>query len=103
MNAFTIGMDALFADDNIAMDAIYTAGGGTPVLVRVVARRADSITGFGEAKLWSETQRFDLRVSEVATPRPGDRLEIGGEAFLIQGEPVRDAERLIWTIDVHPA
>jgi len=103
MNAFAIGMDALFADDNIATNAIYTAGGGTPVLVRVVARRADSITGFGEAKLWSDTQRFDLRVSEVTTPRPGDRLEIDGEAFLIQGEPVRDAERLIWTVDVHPA
>jgi len=102
MNALSIGMDALFADDNISTDAIYTAGGGSPVLVRVVARRDDSITGFGEARLWSETQRFDLRVSEVASPRPGDRLEIGGEAFLIQGEPVRDAERLIWTIDVHP-
>jgi hypothetical protein len=38
-----------------------------------------------------------------SNPRPGDRLEIGGEAFLIQGEPMRDAERLIWTIDVHPA
>ncbi len=103
MNAFAIGMDALFADDNIAVEAIYTARGGSPVLVRVVARRADNITGIGEAKLWSETQRFDLRVSEVANPRPGDRLEIGGEAFLIQGEPVRDAERLIWTIDVYPA
>ncbi len=74
---------------NIASDAIYTAGGGNPVLVRVVERRGDSITGFGEAKLWSETLRFDLRVSEVANPRPGDRLEIGGEAFLIQGEPTR--------------
>jgi len=103
MKALSICMDALFADDNIAMEAIYTAGGGNPVLVRVVARRGDNITDFGEAKLWSETQRFDLRVSEVPNPRPGDRLEIGGEAFLIQGEPVRDAERLIWTIDVHPA
>jgi len=101
--AFSAAMDALFADDNIASDAIYTAGGGSPVLVRVVARRGDGITGFGEAKLWSETQRFDLRVSEVANPRPGDRLESGSEAFLIQGGPVRDAERLIWTIDVHPA
>jgi hypothetical protein len=103
MNAIASAFEALFLDDNIATDAIYTAGGGSPVLVRVVARRADSITGFGEAKLWSETRLFDLRVSEVANPRPGDRLEIGGEAFLIQGEPVRDPERLIWTIDVHPA
>jgi hypothetical protein len=103
MSSVATAMDALFADSNIGTEAIYTAGGGSPVLVRVVARRADSVTGFGEAKLWSETQRFDLRVSEVANSRPGDRLEINGEAFLIQGEPVRDAERLIWTIDVHPA
>jgi hypothetical protein len=103
MNAVTIAMDALFADSNIGVEAVYTAGGGNPVLVRVVARRGDSVTGFGDAKLWSETQLFDLRVSEVAEPRPGDRIEIDGEAFLIQGEPIRDPERLIWTLDVHPA
>jgi len=103
MNAVAIAMDALFADSNIGTEAIYTAGGGNPVLVRVVARRGDSVTGFGEAKLWSETQHFNLRVSEVAAPRPGDRLEIDGEAFLIQGEPVRDPERLIWSIEARPA
>lgn len=101
--AFQTTIDVLFADDNIASDAIYTAGGGSPALVRVVARRGDSIIGFGEAKVWSETQRFDLRVSEVTAPRPGDRIEIDGEAFLIQGEPVRDPERLIWSIEARPA
>ena len=45
----------------------------------------------------------DLRVAEVANPRPGDRIEIDGEAFLIQGEPVRDRERLVWTVDLRPA
>ena len=103
MNTIAIAMDVLFADSNIGTEAIYTAGGGNPVLVRVVARRGDSVTGFGEAMLWSETQHFDLRVSEVAAPRPGDRLEIDGEAFLIQGEPVRDPERLIWSIEARPA
>ena len=46
---------------------------------------------------------IDLRVAEVATPRPGDRIEIAGDAFLIQGEPVRDRERLVWTVDLRPA
>ena len=45
----------------------------------------------------------DLRVAEVANPRPGDRVETDGEAFLIQGEPVRDRERLVWTVDLRPA
>jgi hypothetical protein len=55
------------------------------------------------ARLWSETTRVDLRVAEVASPRPGDRLEMDGNAFLIQGEPVRDRERLVWTVDLRPA
>jgi len=103
MTAAAMALDALFADDNIARDAVYTPEGGAPVLVRAVARRADDITGFGDARLWSETTRVDLRVAEVANPRPDDRVEIDGEAFLIQGEPVRDRERLVWTVDLRPA
>jgi hypothetical protein len=33
--------------------------------VRVIARRADAVTDFGDARLWSETTRLDLRVAEV--------------------------------------
>ncbi|MFC3119402.1 hypothetical protein ACFOHS_19055 [Jhaorihella thermophila] len=73
-----------------------------PVLVRIVSRQADAITDFGDARLWSETTKADLRVAEVANPRPGDRIEIDGEAFLIQGEPVRDRERLVWIVDLRP-
>ncbi|MEC3860124.1 hypothetical protein VK792_02400 [Mesobacterium sp. TK19101] len=103
MTAFSAVVDALFNDPNIGREAIYTSAGGNPALVRVVARQADAITDFGDARIWSETTRVDLRVSEVATPRPGDRIEIDGEAFLIQGEPVRDRERLVWTVDLRPA
>jgi hypothetical protein len=103
MSIFSAAIDNLFADPAIARDATYTADDGTPVLVRVVMRRADEITGFGEARIWSETTRIDLRVAEVANPRPGDRIEIDGEALLIQGEPVRDRERLVWTVDLRPA
>jgi len=64
---------------------------------------ADDVTTFGEARLWSATTRVDLRVAEVPNRRPGDRIEIEGEALLIQGEPVRDRERLIWTLDLRPS
>jgi len=103
MTAFAAAIDGLFADRNISRDAVYIAEGGTPQLIRVVTRRADEVTGFGEARLWSETTRVDLRVAEVPEPRPGDRIEIEGEALLIQGEPVRDRERLVWTVDLRPA
>ena len=103
MSAFAAAVGAIFADPNIGRDAVYTPEGGAPVLVRVVARRADDITDFGDARLWSETTRIDLRVVEVPSPRPGDRIEIDGDAFLIQGEPVHDRERLVWTVDLRPA
>jgi hypothetical protein len=102
-NVFVSAMNALFGDLNIGAEAIYTSDGGAPVLVRVVARRADAVTEFGDARLWSETTRVDVRVAEAPNPRPGDRIDIEGEAFLIQGEPVRDRERLVWTLDLRPA
>ncbi len=103
MTIFSAAIDNLFADPAIARDASYAADDGTPVVVRVVMRRADEITGFGDARLWSETTRIDLRVAEAPSPRPGDQVEIDGESFLIQGEPVRDRERLVWTLDLRPA
>ena len=103
MSIFAAAIDNLFTDPNIARDATFIADGGTPVLIRVVTRRADEVTSFGDARLWSETTRVDLRASEVANPHTGDRIEIEGEAFLIQGEPVRDRERLVWTVNLRPA
>jgi hypothetical protein len=103
MAAFAGLVDRLFADPNLGRDAIYEPAEGTPVTVRTIARRADAVTEFGGGRLWSETTRLDLRVSEVANPRPGDRIVIGGEDFVVQGEPVRDRERLVWTLDVRPA
>jgi hypothetical protein len=103
MNAFAAAIEMLFADPNIGVEAIYTSDGGAPVVVRAVVRRPDEVTSFGDARLWSETTRVDMRVSEVPNPRPGDRIEIDGDAFLIHGEPVRDRERLVWTVDLHAA
>ena len=100
--AFALAIDVLFTDPNLAREATYQPANGDPFPVRVIARRADAITDFGEARLWSETTRFDLRVSEVTSPRPSDRLVLDGESFVVQGEPVRARERLVWTLDVRP-
>ncbi len=101
--AFAAAVDALFADPNLAREATYEPADGEPFPVRVIARRADAVTDFGETRLWSETTRFDVRIAEGATPRPGDRLVIDGAAYILQGEPARDRERLVWTIDTRPA
>ena len=95
-------MDATFAAFGI--NAVYTPAGGEPVSVRVIARRPDTLVGFGETRIRTETATFELRTSEITTPRPGDQLTVGGDTFVIQGEPERrDPDRLVWTLDIRPA
>ncbi len=45
----------------------------------------------------------DVRVADLPSPRPGDVIVIGADSHVIQGEPLRDRERLIWTLDLKPA
>lgn len=69
-DAFAAAAGALFAGPNIGRDAVYIAEGEAPVLVRIIARRADAVTDFGDARLWSKATRLDLRVAEVPSLRP---------------------------------
>jgi hypothetical protein len=102
MTVFAGAVDATFAAFGI--DAVYTPAGGEPVSVRVIAKRPDTIVGFGETRIHAETATFELRASEVANPRPDDQLSMEGETFIVQGEPERrDPERLVWTLDASHA
>ena len=90
--------------DAFGIDAVYTPADGDPTSVQVIARRPDTIVGFGETRIHAETASFEMRASEVAAPRAGDQLTVDGDSFVIQGEPERrDPDRLVWTVDVRPA
>ena len=103
MHAVSAALDLLFADPNLALDAWHRDVAGQFTKLRIIPRRADSVTDFGAARLWSETFRFDVRVSDLPNPRPKEQIQVGDETFLIQGEPVRDRDRLLWTIEAAPA
>jgi hypothetical protein len=63
-----------------AVGATFAAFGiDEPVPVRVVARRPDTIVGFGETRIRAETATFEVGAGEVADPRPDGPLTIGGE------------------------
>ena len=104
MTAFAAAIDVLFADLNLGIDAVYRAGGADPGMpVRVILRRPDRISEFGETRIVAGTVVVDVRVSEVATPAESDTIEADGIVYVIQGEPIRDAERLVWTVETRPA
>jgi hypothetical protein len=56
VTAFATAIDVLFADPNLACDAVYRG---------VVPYRVGE---FGDTRLFSETMVFDIRASEFAAP-----------------------------------
>ena len=100
MNAFSTAIDRIFADINMAVDALWLAGGTGPgASVRVIRKSPDEITPFGAGRILSETTMLDARIVDMPSPAPGDLIRIGLEDFILQGEPKLDRERLIWTLN----
>jgi hypothetical protein len=103
MTAFAEALGVLFADPNISVEIWHRDSAGQFTPARGILRRPDEITEFGPARLLSETTRVDIRVADIPHPRPQDQILIGEDSFLIQGEPIRDRERLVWTLELVPA
>jgi len=103
MSAFTDALGVLFLDGNLAVEIWHRDSVGQFTRARGILRCPDEITEFGSARLLSDTTRIDVRVADIPDPRPQEQILIGDETFLIQGEPRRDRERLVWTIELTPA
>ena len=104
MSAFDLAIEDLFADPNIAKTATYRAGGnGDGISVRVIARQPDRDIEFGDISIHTATTIFEIMVSALPDPTESDSITMDGETFIIQGEPRRDAERLIWRLDTRSA
>ncbi|WP_142847234.1 hypothetical protein [Telmatospirillum sp. J64-1] len=99
-------IDRLFASKNLAEDAVYTPLDGEGCPVRVIRKRPaadDPMLSVGvrmSAAQQEAAARFDVRVSEVARPRRGDRIIQNGRSWPVIGTPVLDDLGLVWTVDV---
>lgn len=104
MTVFAAAMDRIFANPSMAVAALWISGTTSQESsIRVIRRAPDRITEFGAARLMSDTMVLDVRVSDLPDPRPRDLIVIGTDSFTIQGEPLRDSDRLIWTLDLRPS
>jgi hypothetical protein len=104
MTAFAAAMDRIFAHPDLAVQAVWiSATTSEERTVRAIRKAPDRITGFGDARILSDTTMLDIRVADLPSPRPGDLIVLGAESFVVQGEPMRDRERLVWTLDLRPA
>ncbi len=88
---------ALFCDPNLGQDALWRSGGaGVPVAVRVMLRRPDAATGFGEGRFVTGCVLIDVECAALGALAPGDTFEVGGVIYEVRGEPLRDALRHLW-------
>jgi hypothetical protein len=101
MTAFQEMIDALFADSAVARTVTYTPVAGLPQTMRAVIKSPDRIVDVRDIAIHTPTLVVDVRVSDVPVPNEGDTLTIGTLLYAVQGEPVRDAENLVWTLDCY--
>lgn len=101
MTAFQEMIDALFADSVMARTVTYTPVAGLPQTMRAVIKSPDRIVDVRDIAIHTPTLVVDVRVSDVPVPNEGDTLTIGTLLYAVQGEPVRDAENLVWTLDCY--
>ena len=97
MSAFANATAALFRDPNLAQDALWrSVGAGVPVAVRVMLRRPDAVTGFGEGRFVTDSVMIDVECAALGVLAPGDTFEISGVSYEVRGDPLRDAARHVW-------
>jgi hypothetical protein len=99
MSVFSAAINAIFADPNMAADAVYSAV-GVCAPCRVILTRPDQDADFGQSMVRVPTVRADVRASEVASPEKGATLTVGDVVYRINAAPMRDRERLVWSLDL---
>ena len=97
MTAFDLATDSLFADQNLAVDALLRIGGTGPALaIRVIRAMPDQFASFGEGRFVVDTVLLNIRLADAPVLSAGDTVEISGRLHEVQGTPTRDTNRLIW-------
>ena len=104
MTVFTAAMDRIYSNPSMAVTALWmSAATSEERTIRVIRRAPDRITEFGAGRFVSDTTMVDVRVYDLPDPHAGDLIVIGADSFTIQGEPLRDRERLIWSLNLRPS
>lgn len=105
MTAFAAAARALFRDRNLAVAALYRAGGDpltVGVAVRVILSAPDVQVEFGAARLVGDTTVIEVAAADVASVAKGDTFEIEAATYVVTAVPMRDVERLAWRCEVGP-
>ena len=97
MTAFDLATDSLFADPNLAVDALLRLGGtGMAQAIRAIRAMPDRFANFGEGRFVVDTVLLNIRLADAPVLSAGDIVEIAGQLHEVRGTPTRDSDRLVW-------
>ena len=97
MTAFDLATDSLFADRNLAVDALLRISGTGPAQpIRVIRAMPDQFASFGEGRFVVDTVLLNIRLADAPVLSAGDTVEIAGQIHEVQGTPTRDTNRMVW-------
>ena len=99
-HAFERAVSRLFA--RLGVPGTYRLADGREIVTRFIAKQADIVESFGDARLVLATHRFDVMVRDLILPCEGERFTVAGQIYQVVGEPLADRDRLIWTLTGAP-
>ena len=93
-------IDAAF--DIQGIDATYTPVAGSPLAIKVIPSEEDELVDVPgiTSRIQTETNLFDVRVSEVTAPAKNDSLVVSGTSYTVASTIQKDPRKLIWRLDV---
>ena len=101
MTVFDVAVQALFADPNIAEQALWRPGGAGPgVPVSIIRTPPQPEFDIGGVKLVQDGMMFDVSAGMAPTIDENDTIETAGIVYVIQAPPVRTMDGRIWRLDV---
>lgn len=102
MSIFADALADIFADAELAEDALYMPASGDDSTVRVMRRRPTDEAALLSAGYRGPQIEMDVLAAEVAAPAKGDRLAIGESTWTVVGVRT-DALGVLHTLEVRPA
>lgn len=102
MSVFEEMIGTIFDHPEMGLDATYeVAASGVESEIRVMRRQADEITGLGGSRIRSRVCVLDVLSSDIAEPKSGDSVTIGGAVYTVKTARYADGDRLIWIVECY--
>lgn len=83
MTIFNAAADVIYADDNIASDAVYTPVSASPRQVRVIIEHDVDVIAMAQSDLADRVTVINIRKSDVENPIAGDTVIVGASTYTV--------------------